>query len=271
MQLNQLYGYFGRSQELIITQNVGEEELHKILLTKIVSNVIQINKDNYLVLLKGNLNEKLIDKLKLKLDLTDFKQISKTVKSNVAISAAVTAYGQIEMMKYKTLSDYNIFYTDTDSIFIDKPLPDSMVNNEIGQMKNELKTLKTNIIDLACFLGNKKYGLSYTDYDGKIQHLTVFAGAKRDSLTFNEIMLMSQGKTVHKLYDDVFFKDFRKMEITIKPRELDLKMSTSKNLFNNFYETPKIYNSFNIFDTQSKINKITNKCKLFIKKFISKI
>jgi hypothetical protein len=37
MQLNQLYGYFGRSQEMIITVNVNREELEEILLTRIVA------------------------------------------------------------------------------------------------------------------------------------------------------------------------------------------------------------------------------------------
>ena len=36
MHLNQLYGYFGRSQELIITKNVNSEELEHILHTRIV-------------------------------------------------------------------------------------------------------------------------------------------------------------------------------------------------------------------------------------------
>jgi hypothetical protein len=134
MQLNQLYGYFGRNRDLIITQNVNREELNNILLTRIVSNVIEINSDTFIVLMKGNLNHDMIKQIKDHIDLTGLKDINKIIKSNVAISAAVTAYAQIEMMKYKALLPDNIYYTDTDSIFLDIPLSNEMVGNELGQM-----------------------------------------------------------------------------------------------------------------------------------------
>lgn len=85
MQLNQLYGYFGRNRDLIITQNVYRNELSNILLTRIVSNVIKINKNTFIVLMKGNLNHNIIKQLKGQIDLTGLIDINKTIKSNVAI------------------------------------------------------------------------------------------------------------------------------------------------------------------------------------------
>ena len=41
------------------------------------------------------------------------------------------------MSQYKNNPDYNIYYTDTDSIVIDKPLPDDKVGNNLGKMKLE--------------------------------------------------------------------------------------------------------------------------------------
>ena len=272
MQLNQLYGYFGRNQDLIITKNVNKQELDKILLTRIVENVIEINNDNYLVLLKGNLHYSLIQQLNLKLDLSDYKQISKSVKSNVAIAAAVTSYAQMVMMKYKTLPGYTIYYSDTDSIFINKPLPDHLVDsNELGFMKNELYKLKTNKIDVGIFLGNKKYGLLYTNDVNETKFLSVFSGASKGALTFDEMMAMSRGEVVPKEFEDVFYRDFKKMEITIKPRKLDLTMSKSKKLVYNQYKTPHIYNGLNIFDFSHPISKIFNKFKLLIKHFTPKL
>ena len=63
------------------------------------------------------------------------KNINKHVKSNVAISAAVTAYARIERIKFKINPTYKIFYTDTDSIFINKPLPDHLVCYSLGKWK----------------------------------------------------------------------------------------------------------------------------------------
>lgn len=96
--------------------------------------------------------------LMLKMSLIHFTTILiKIVKSNVAISAAVTAYARIERMKYKTLDGYTIYYSDTDSAFLNKPLPKHLVGNGIGLMKDELNG---KIIKRALFLGNKKIYLS---------------------------------------------------------------------------------------------------------------
>jgi DNA polymerase elongation subunit (family B) len=64
------------------------------------------------------------------------------VKSNVAIAAAVTSYARIEMMELKILLaklGIKLYYTDTDSFFVDKELPNYLIGNELGQLKNELK------------------------------------------------------------------------------------------------------------------------------------
>jgi len=45
------------------------------------------------------------------------------------------------MSQYKNSDDYNLYYTDTDSIIIDKPLKYDVISNDIGlwKLKNELK------------------------------------------------------------------------------------------------------------------------------------
>ena len=114
MHLNQLYGYFGRSQELIITKIVNRSELDDLLITRIINNITKINDDLFVVLMSANLNYKTIKELNYTLDLTKFLKLERNVKSNVAVAAAVTAYAQMEMIKYKTLPDYSIYYSDTD-------------------------------------------------------------------------------------------------------------------------------------------------------------
>jgi hypothetical protein len=163
MQLNQLYGYFGRSRELNITKCVNRQQLNDILISRVVSNVIKIDCDKYLVLMQGNINNENLKILNLEFKDKNFKPINKKIKSNVAISAAVTAYAQCEMMKYKIKYFDNLYYSDTDSIFLDTPLPSELVGNKIGQMKNELIKKNTTKIDKALFLGNKQYGYTFTD------------------------------------------------------------------------------------------------------------
>lgn len=55
------------------------------------------------------------------------------------------------MSQFKNNSEFNLYYTDTDSIFIDRPLPDVLVTEGLGMMKLEY-TLKDSI-----FLAPKLY------------------------------------------------------------------------------------------------------------------
>ena len=90
----------------------------------------------------------------------------------------------MEMMKYKTLPGISVYYTDTESIFIDKALPNNLEGKELGEMKNELGKGVT--IDKAIFLGNKKYGYTVGNKD-----FSTFSGAKKNKITFDEIRSIS--------------------------------------------------------------------------------
>ena len=79
------------------------------------------------------------------------------------------------MMDFKTIPNVNIYYTDTDSIFVDKPLPYNLVGKEFGQMKDELDG---GIIAHAYFFGIKKY--AYIDDKGDLK--TIFSGLGRNTL-----------------------------------------------------------------------------------------
>lgn len=104
--------------------------------------------------MSSNLDYNLINEIKDELDielLTNFRK----VKSNVAIAAAVTSYARIEMMKLKMLLlklGIKLYYTDTDSFFVDKELPDYLIGKELGQLKDKLNG---GIIKKAYFLGIK--------------------------------------------------------------------------------------------------------------------
>jgi hypothetical protein len=77
-----------------------------------------------------------------------------THNTNVAIASAITAYARIHMTQFKNNPNFNLYYTDTDSAYIDRPLPDYMISKTIlGKMKLE------NILDDAIFLAPKVYYL----------------------------------------------------------------------------------------------------------------
>ena len=76
---------------------------------------------------------------------------------NVAIASAITAYARIHMSQFKNRLDYNLDYSDTDSIIVDKPLESSLVGPNLGQMKLE------NEIVYGVFLAPKVYGAKLKD------------------------------------------------------------------------------------------------------------
>ena len=77
---------------------------------------------------------------------------------NIAIASAITAYARIHMTQFKNNPDFNLFYTDTDSIYIDKPLSLELVSNtDLGKMKLENKLNK------SIFISPKVYCLETID------------------------------------------------------------------------------------------------------------
>jgi hypothetical protein len=80
---------------------------------------------------------------------------------SIAIASAITAYARIHMTQFKNNPDFILYYTDTDSAYVDKPLPQHMKSSTIlGKMKLE------NILDKAIFLAPKVYYLETVD--GKV-------------------------------------------------------------------------------------------------------
>jgi hypothetical protein len=76
---------------------------------------------------------------------------------NVAIASAITAGGRVEMSILKNNPDFNLYYSDTDSVVIDAPLPDNLIGSGLGKLKLE------HTINRAVFLAPKVYGLVDTD------------------------------------------------------------------------------------------------------------
>jgi hypothetical protein len=233
MHLNQLYGYFGRRKTLIETKNVYNNELVKYFGSYTIFSVININDNISTILMSSNLDYDLINEIK---DYNNSELITnfRTVKSNVAIAAAVTSYARIEMIKYKTIPDLNLYYTDTDSILIGGNLPLELIGDDLGQMKDELGG---GIIQKAYFLGIKKYG--YIDNNNTTH--SVFSGIERNSLTWGEIEQVAQGSTVIKKSPPRFYKNLSHLNIFIKNNlETSVIFNPRKKLVNNKYIPMKI-------------------------------
>lgn len=74
---------------------------------------------------------------------------------NVSIAAAITGYSRIFMSLFKNNPKFKLYYSDTDSAFIEGNLEDiypELVGIKLGQLKPEYDFKE------ACFLAPKVYG-----------------------------------------------------------------------------------------------------------------
>lgn len=175
--LNSLYGRTGMASGKDIIKVVTSDKVEQILVThKVIDNFILTDKLEYIRYkcmpsreLCSQLGENVYDELMLKYDE---KYID--VDSSPAIAAAVTAYARITMNPLKFIPGNQYYYGDTDSAFLDKPLPKYLIGNEIGQFKQEYS-----IINRALFISSKLYLLEIGDaiisksrgYSGKLTGL----------------------------------------------------------------------------------------------------
>jgi hypothetical protein len=99
LQLNNLYGYFGRKQIGLITSNVKNDELLNVLSSRVVKSINPLNEDYSTILTYSNVNQDMLQLLN-----NEFQTIGSDtnfVMSNVAIAAAVTSYARIHMIPFK--------------------------------------------------------------------------------------------------------------------------------------------------------------------------
>ena len=141
---------------------------------------------------------------------------------NVAIASAITALARVHMSQFKNNTNYNLYYTDTDSAIIDQPLPETLTGKRLGQMTLE------NVYTKFISFGPKFYG--GVTHSG--QEIIKIKGLSHEVLpSFSELeLLLSKGKYLEKEQTKVF-KDIGLSEITLKNLPYLLKPTCNKRDF----------------------------------------
>jgi hypothetical protein len=145
--LNTLYGKFGMREEVFFTQHqiVSDDELFKMIDYNMILDTTPLHEDRQLI---SFISDKARD--------IDYKlnNLHHNLNISIGLSAAITAYGRIHMSQFKhSDGNFDILYTDTDSIAINKPLPNNFVDSKkLGAMKLE------NVFQKSVYLGPKMYG-----------------------------------------------------------------------------------------------------------------
>jgi hypothetical protein len=203
--LNSLYGKFGMSPDLPETTIIKKEDYNNF-----IKNIP--GGESSIVLI-----EELGDKILIQFYNTDplselnpERESNKAPSVNIAIASAVTAYARIHMSKFKNRMDLpNLYYTDTDSLYFDGPLPENYVSStELGALKLE------GIWDDAIFLAPKVYALR-NDKETIIKVKGVKKEAIKDFITF-EILESLLDQSSISVNQNKWFRSYSKGSIEIK-------------------------------------------------------
>lgn len=265
MHLNMFYGIFGRKSVQLEVKNILDSDLTKYFTFRIVKSFTKLTDKITSVVMYNNVDYSILKEINSTLE-NNLKSPFNRVQSNVAIAAAVTAYARMVMLPYKLLD--SIYYTDTDSVFLDVPLDFDLIGNELGQMKDVLandKDYQTDVIKEAYFLGIKRYGLWFINHNGQRVEKSVISGVKKDTVSFQEIEDVYNGKTIVKDIPVRFFKSMNTMDVKVDSTKTSLFMNNRKPLVDGIYQAPNIYLDKEVSVVESQIRLYYSKIKGFLK------
>ena len=228
--MNSLYGKFGMNPYLPVHLIIDQEE---------IATYQDDENTNIIDITPLTLNKVIIT--------LNNETIINNFKVNISIASAITSYARMYMSKFLGDSDLNIFYTDTDSIDVDKPLPDNLIGKELGKFKLEAHFIE------AIFLAPKVYGGFYIDEDGTSKEISKIKGFK-NQVNLNSLKsLLNKNETLH-LNNEKWFRDLYEGHIEIKNQIYNLVVTNNKRklkYFNNILMDTEPY----IINDKEIINK----------------
>jgi DNA polymerase type B, organellar and viral len=212
---NSLYGRFGLPPFLPTNVILTNEELELLFKNKPnvnITNVVDLEDGKTLV----QINE-------------EHNPDEASANVNIAIAASVTANARIFMSKilvdpaaYFNLPGLIIYYTNTDSIVTNMPLPAEFVGNELGQFKLE------HVFEEAVFLAPKVYGGLV--WNEETQSMTEIIKAKgyKGTLTYAELKSLLVKGSALELNHEIWLRSYEAGNITIKDSLYTLSITSNK-------------------------------------------
>ena len=145
-----------------------------------------------------------------------------THNSNIAVASAITAYGRILMSSLLNSTEYEVYYTDTNSIIVDKPLPSELVSDsELGKFKLEYQ------IEKAIFLAPGVY--CAVDTAGKlIVKVKGFSDSEKAKLTYEDFEGLLYKDAFLEKTNEVWLKSISGAHISILHPVYTLKVTDEK-------------------------------------------
>ena len=230
--LNSLYGRFGMDDNFL-NINVIHKDYYPDFENKNLDLIMdRIELDEHYIVFYGSI---------------DNSEESDTGTHNVSIgiAAAITAYSRIHMSRFKNNPEINLYYTDTDSIYTDSKIDETLIDNKVlGKLKLE------NICNKAIFLAPKVYCLETVE--GQIIYKA--KGLKHEiELTMSDFKHLLEKDAIIRKHQEKWFRKLDTGKIDILNQIYTLQVTSSKRQLiydknNEFISTKnyKITNSKNI-------------------------
>jgi hypothetical protein len=214
----------------VISRVIKKGEYNDLALKYEIINDVEITDDivfvEYKQKIKDNDYEFQEDYIKLIKD----KFSRREVEQSLPVSVAITAYSRIYMNSIINKLEnqgVDIYYTDTDSLWIDGDLPKDLIGIKIGQFKLEFEA------DEGYFPLPKVYYCKGVNSKGSIIEVKKSKGVKTGSLSFNDYERLSKGLFIIK--EDIrFIRNFK--EQTIKYESKPVKILPTNNKRNPIFK-----------------------------------
>src|SRR6266576_1475788 len=192
--LNSLYGKFGMTDDLANHVIINNDKLDEIIDSKNKDKITTIELDDDLFLVSYH-------------DIDENKFISDSTEYNISVgvASAITSYSRIIMTQFKNLSNNQMYYTDTDSAVMEKPLDESLVGKHLGQM-----VLEKEYVEFVA-LAPKVYGGILSN--GQI--ITKVKGFK-NHISFEDLKSLLEENKSLELNQSKWFRSMGKGSISIK-------------------------------------------------------
>ena len=233
--MNSLYGKFGMKLdttriEMFDTSNEIENSIFNELLEvsgETLQDFIQID-SHFITVRKSILSYK----------YNEEDDVFHGLDVNIGIASAITAGARMWMSVLKNNPDFNLYYSDTDSVVVDKQLPEFMVGKELGQLKLE------HVIERAVFLAPKVYGL--VDVDGS--EVIKVKGITKEMLAdihINDLEQLLIKDSSREFTQTKWYKKVIEGEISVSDVAYTLKVTSNKRdsvYINNIYSNTKPFN-----------------------------
>jgi hypothetical protein len=234
--MNSLYGKFGMktTHSTVNIYDMNNPEDKKFLddlledLGEFVQDIFQLG--HHMILCHKNVDNYRYD------ESTDLYH---GMDVNIAIAcvalARITAGGRMVMSTFKNRPGLNLYYTDTDSIVIDRELPEVFIGNGLGKLKLE------HTISEAVFLAPKVYG--FRTHDGKeivkVKGITKKEVSNLSLRTLAELLVRDTSIVISQ---EKWFKQVFKGRITVADVGYQLMMTSTKrkpvyNAYGAYYDT----------------------------------